>query len=66
MDRLKKLAEQTAFQIWLFFLCLILFNWPLLTVIPLDRQGCLFLYIFAAWALVILLLFLSGEEEDGV
>ncbi|HBN09400.1 MAG TPA: hypothetical protein DD435_12380 [Cyanobacteria bacterium UBA8530] len=70
MDRLKKLAGQKAFHFGLFFLCLFLFNWPLLTVIPLDRQGLLFFYLFIASGFFIFLLFLSsrsaGEDESGV
>ncbi|HEY9766361.1 MAG TPA: hypothetical protein V6C82_08340 [Chroococcales cyanobacterium] len=70
MDRLKKLAGQKAFLFWLFFLCLLLFNWPLLTVIPLERQGVLFIYLFLASGFVVFLLFLTSRfvdsDENGV
>ncbi|HEY9765155.1 MAG TPA: hypothetical protein V6C82_02275 [Chroococcales cyanobacterium] len=54
---MKKLLEQTPFQVLLFGICLVLFDWPFLTIIPIERQEILYVYLFTAWAIVIFILF---------
>jgi len=49
----------------MFLACLVLFNWPLLTVAG-DRGGAAAaVYLFLVWLLVILLLWLYGRNEGG-
>ncbi len=71
MERLRKLFKQTGFHIFLFFLSLILFGWPLVHFSNVKRLEVMFYYLFAAWALVIVLLFVvsrglseSAETEE--
>lgn len=72
MKRLKALFRQTEFHILLFFMCLFLFDWPLATMAGVKQLHDMFVYLFAMWAIVILLLFLVGrsqrksdDSEDG-
>lgn len=64
---LKRLFSQPAFQVLLFILCLLLFNWPILSIIPLNKQEQLFCFVYSTWSAVILLLFLfsryAGESD---
>lgn len=49
----------------MFTACLVLFNWPLLTVAG-DRGGlAAAAYLFLIWLAVILLLWLYGRNEGG-
>ncbi len=71
MERLANLFKQTDFHIFLFFLSIILFGWPVVHFSDLNRFETMFYYLFGAWAIVIFLLFLvsrslsdqSGSEE---
>jgi hypothetical protein len=74
MERLSNLFKQTDFQIFLFFLSMILFGWPVVHFSDIDRFETMFYYLFGAWAVVIFLLFLisrsvpdqtTEETEDG-
>lgn len=64
MERLKNLLRQTEFRILLFFVSLILFSWPIVNFSDLKRLDIMFVYLFLAWAAVILLLFLVGKSLD--
>ena len=66
MERLKALLKQTEFHLLLFFVSLFLFGWPLATSADLKQLELTFFYIFVAWTIVILLLFLvSRRLNDG-
>lgn len=76
MKRLAKLLQQTEFALLLFILCLILFNWHFLGLSGQAHGYATYVYLFLAWAAVILVLFLmdrgnqmqekgkAGEKED--
>ncbi|MGE5707296.1 MAG: hypothetical protein ACM3YO_03105 [Bacteroidota bacterium] len=53
---------QPGFQVWLFLLCLLLFNWPILSIIPPARQDWLYGYLFSVWGMIIFLLFLVSRS----
>ncbi len=76
MKKFARLFQQAEFALLLFILCLILFNWQFLGL-PGQAQGyAAYVYLFLAWAVVILILFLmdrankmpeqgkAGEKED--
>lgn len=62
MERLKRLFRQPAFHFWLFLLYLMIFTWPCLAIISLDRQNQVFAYIFANWIILVVLLYLVGRS----
>ena len=51
-------SSSPGFQICLFALTLLLFNWPLLSIAHDSGPAALFFYLFGAWLLVIFLVFL--------
>lgn len=75
MERLRNLFRQTDFHIFLFFLSLVLFGWPVVHFSDMRHFETTFYYLFGAWGIVIFLLFLvntslsdhegSEEAEDG-
>ncbi|MFH1117293.1 MAG: hypothetical protein V1792_25525 [Pseudomonadota bacterium] len=66
MERFRELLRQTEFHVLLFFVCLFLFGWPLATSVDVNQLELMFVYIFAAWSIVVLLLFLvSRSQDDG-
>ncbi|MBI5249625.1 MAG: hypothetical protein HY912_09030 [Desulfomonile tiedjei] len=72
MERLSSLFKQVGFHIFLFFLSLVLFGWPVVHFSDMNRLEPMFYYLFGAWGVVIFLLFLvsrsvsdqAGSEED--
>lgn len=64
MERLKGLLRQKEFHILLFFLSLFLFGWPVVEFSDVARLEAMFVYLFAAWSVVILLLYLVGRSLD--
>jgi hypothetical protein len=50
--------------VFLFFFCLVLFTWPLLSVVQDSDAEAVFYYLYLSWGLVILLLFLSRKSTD--
>lgn len=72
MRRLVGLFRQPEFQIFLFFLMLILANWPFLAVAAGNGLKSMFLYLYGLWSVLILILFFiqksnrgKGSDEDG-
>jgi hypothetical protein len=75
MERFKNLLKQTEFHILLFCVSLVLFGWPVVNFSDMQRLEIRFVYLFMAWGVVILLLYLVGrslgesaspeENEDG-
>jgi hypothetical protein len=71
MERFKKLFRQTEFHIVLFFLSLVLFGWPIVHFPDAHRAENMFVYLFLAWGMVIVVLYLvsttlveSGDPKD--
>lgn len=72
MRKLAELLRQKEFHFFLFFLLLMLFNWPFLSVAAGSGLKGFFWYLYALWLALILLLFLmqralrrSTEERRG-
>jgi hypothetical protein len=61
MERLWNLFRQTGFHIFLFFLSLVLFGWPVVHFTDVKRLEVMFYYLFAAWGFVIVLLFVVSR-----
>lgn len=61
MERLRNLFRQTGFHIFLFFLSLVLFGWPVVNFSDVQRLEIMFYYLFAAWGFVIFLLFVVSR-----
>ena len=66
MERFRELLKQTEFQVLLFFVYLFLFGWPLVTSAQVRHLELMFVYLFVAWAIAILLLFLVSRSQDDV
>lgn len=64
MGRLKVLLRQKDFHVLLFHVCLVLFGWPIVSFDSMERVRSMFVYLFAVWAVVILLLFLVSRSVD--
>jgi hypothetical protein len=71
MDRLKALFRQSEFHALLFCGSLLLLTWPVVSFSDVDRIQTMFVYLFLAWGVIVLLLFLvsrsldTGNESDG-
>jgi hypothetical protein len=73
MKKIGRIINTRGFQIWFCVVCLAAFTWPVLT----SREGSLLIftykYIFAAWGVVVILLFFisrflkseTGKEDGG-
>ena len=70
MERLRALFQQTEFHVLLFCASLVLLGWPLVSFSDVNRLQVMFVYLFIAWAAIVILLFLvsrsleAGEESD--
>ncbi len=64
MEKLRALLRQTEFQVLLVFVCLVLFGWPVVSFGDVERLEVMFLYLFTAWAIVILVLFLVCRSQE--
>lgn len=70
MDKFRNIVRQQGFQVAVFVLFLILFNWPLLSIVNGKGPWPVFLYLFTSWGVLVLILFLfyrgvypaAGEE----
>lgn len=63
MGRLHCLLGQAEFQVVLFFLCIVLFGWPLVPLSNEDRPEVVFIYLFSCWSVVIVLLFFVSRSQ---
>jgi hypothetical protein len=66
MKRTGYLADKPGFSLFLFFLCLALFSWPLLSVALSSGAESIFNYLMAVWGVIILILFLSRRSRDCI
>jgi hypothetical protein len=70
MERLRALFQQTEFHVLLFCVSLVLLGWPVVSFSDVNRLQVMFVYLFLAWAAIVILLFLvsrsleAGEESD--
>lgn len=65
MNRLTSLLRQREFSVWLFFVSLILFGRPLVEYSDVGLISSMFVYLFVAWALVIVILFFRARSLDA-
>ena len=54
--------RQPEFQLFLFCLMFLLFNWPFLAVVGTGGFKSLFLYLYGLWSVLIVLLFLIQKS----
>jgi hypothetical protein len=64
MERLKALFRQTEFHALLFCGSLLLLSWPVVSFSDVNRLQTMFVYLFLAWAAIVLLLFLVSRSLD--
>ena len=70
MERLRALFQQTEFHALLFCVSLVLLGWPVVSFSDVNRLQVMFVYLFLAWAAIVILLFLvsrsleAGEGSD--
>ena len=70
MNRFKILFRKPELHAFIACLILMLFGWPILTILETTRKGFIFFYLFVCWGLVIVILFLIAishqELEQGI
>ena len=64
MARIKGVLGRWEFQLLLFHISLVLFGWPLVTFQDIHRVKTMFVYLFLAWAAIIVLVFLVSRSVD--
>jgi len=64
MERLKALFRQSEFHALLFCGSLLLLTWPVVSFSDVDRLQTMFAYLFLAWGVIVLLLFLVSRSLD--
>ncbi|MBW2099503.1 MAG: hypothetical protein JRG68_01855 [Deltaproteobacteria bacterium] len=64
MENLKNLFRKPEFHFFLFCISLVLFGWPILRIAEGGYNYSVFIYLFIAWAIIILLLFLIAESHN--
>lgn len=74
MGRLKTLFRKPEFQAFIACLVLLIFSWPILTILEPMRNGFVFYYFFVAWGFIIFILLLiaishrrpgSGQTDES-
>jgi Na+/melibiose symporter-like transporter len=58
MQRFKTLFRKPEFHAFIACLILLIFSWPILTILEPTKNRFVFFYLFATWGLVIILLLL--------
>lgn len=65
MKRFLKILGRPEFPVLLFFFALFLFVLPFQRSVELGYPSAIFTYLFLAWILIIVLLFLMSREIDS-
>ena len=65
MKRLKALFVQKEFFVSVFLICLLVFNWPLVSFSNGDELKRMFAYLFLAWTVVVFLMALVGASLNA-
>jgi hypothetical protein len=63
MENIRNLLQNEGFHKFLFFLAIIIFNWPFLTIIGEKGTESVFIYLYLSWGLIILLLFFIAQSH---
>jgi hypothetical protein len=77
MQKFKALFRKSDWHTFIACLVLLIFSWPILTILESTRSSVVFFYLFGAWGLVIVLLLViaishrnggseQAESEHGV
>jgi hypothetical protein len=61
--KLINLLAKTGFSVLLFSLSLLLFNWPLISVVNTNIE-LFFIFLFLVWSIIILILFFISKSLD--
>ncbi|MFO7712894.1 hypothetical protein [Desulfosarcina sp.] len=62
MAHLGNMLGKTEFHLFLFCLFFLFFNWPLLTLLEGTRPASGFLYLYAVWSLLVVLLAVIARQ----
>jgi uncharacterized membrane protein len=65
MEKLSKIIQQREFQIFLFCLCVLAYVWPFLALDIKAHLTVFYVYLFTAWAAIILILFLISKSDGN-
>jgi formate hydrogenlyase subunit 4 len=65
MERIGNLLRQKEFHLLLFFVCVVLFSWPIVSFSDLERLKTMFVYLFVTWALLIPVKFLVSRTLEA-
>jgi hypothetical protein len=66
MQKFKPLFRKPDFHAFVACLALLIFSWPILTILESIRSSFVFFYLFGAWGFVIVLLMLIAiSHRDG-
>lgn len=68
MQKFKILFRKPEFQAFIACLVLLIFSWPILTILEPMRNGFVFYYLFVAWGFMIvflLLIAISHRQLDS-
>ena len=62
MKRFNRLLRKPEFQVFLFCLGLLFFNWPFLAIFQGKRPETLFFYLLLVWIMAVVALFLIARS----
>lgn len=63
MENLRNLFRKPELHAFICCLALVLFTWPLMTIVEEKRDGSIFVYLFLAWGFIIGLLMLIAASH---
>jgi hypothetical protein len=62
MEKVGNLFKKLGFSVLLFFICLFLFSWPILSISNKGNPEIIFIYLFLAWLSIIILIFFISRS----
>jgi hypothetical protein len=62
MKKVGNLFKKLGFSVLLFFICLFLFSWPILSIANKGHPEIIFIYLFLVWLSIIILIFFMSRS----
>jgi Na+-driven multidrug efflux pump len=62
MEKVGNLSKKLGFSVLVFFICLFLFSWPILSITNKGHPEIIFLYLFLVWLIIIILIFIMSRS----
>jgi hypothetical protein len=62
MAKVGNLFKKLGFSVLLFFICLFLFSWPILSIANKGHPEIIFIYLFLVWISIIILIFFMSRS----